>query len=111
MENPRKGYGTDPKYPGWTGAALSGHSFRIGMFFAIVINWTAIVLLFKNKVAGYPQIIWDAPTVFWSLTTIFLHLLTMKLINHRDAFSQNSMRVLACGFPLILTLYMLYLGS
>lgn len=108
MKKRREDYGTDPRFPVWSGGTVAGNLFRSGMTIAVLVNWATIYILFVNILVGYPDIVWDVASVLWSAMAIGTCLLTMRLINHKDAFTQNCARTIACGVPLILMLSMLF---
>ena len=98
-------YGTDSRFPYWSGATLDRSFFNGATAFALVVNWAMTAFVHYDQIGPSDAATSDIALVAHMITAIATALVTARLIHHDDHFVQRFTRIFACGLPIAASLF------
>ncbi len=97
-------FGTDARYPHWTGGALDYNFFNSATALALFLNWGIIAYIHYDFETEKIISLWGKNTTAHFVLAVAICLVTSWLIRHHDRFIVVFTRSFACGIPMALNL-------
>lgn len=95
-------YGTDSRYPYWSGGTIDQRFLNGVSMLGLIVNYSAIVIVHYGNPSG-------SKTIVYLIVALAAAVFIMLFIKHKDAKIRNFTRIFVCGIPLLLNLYITYL--
>ncbi len=105
VKQDRSKFGTDPRYPNWSGTVLDPKFINAGITIALLVNLAAIGLVHHDKLQTH-NAFWQTTAPLRFLLALVICGATLLLIHHTDRVVQWGARAFACGLPLVLNVFL-----
>ncbi len=104
-------FGTDARFPVWSGGALERRFYSGGTTLALLLNWGALIWPFHAGGVAEDSIpSSDLATIGRFALVLVVCVATMFLIRHSDRTVQWFTRGFACGLPFAISIILLFQG-
>ncbi|MEM1200657.1 MAG: hypothetical protein AAGI06_15255 [Pseudomonadota bacterium] len=100
-------YGTDPRYPLWSGGVLDRRFFKGATALALLLNWGALGLVHHDMGQSDAGLWGLAVTTRFGLALVIC-CATGLLLRHKDKLVTWGTRAYACGLPLAINALLLW---